>query len=141
LHYAIQYHNFLPSQQFNYSQRMNKNIIIFEDDQDILTICSIVLQDRGFAVKAEENTTDVVDKVLQSGAGIVMMDNSIPGVGGVTATQTLKQDNRTKNIPIIFFSANANVEALSTRAGADYYLQKPFNISELEKIAEQALGV
>jgi two-component system cell cycle response regulator DivK len=66
------------------------------------------------------------------------MDNWIPGIGGVTATQLIKNDQRTQAIPVIFFSANNNIEGLAKEARADYYLKKPFDITELAAMVENA---
>ena len=46
----------------------------------------------------------------------------------------------TQDIPVIFFSANSNVTQLAQEARADYFLQKPFDISELESIVQMAIS-
>jgi two-component system cell cycle response regulator DivK len=51
----------------------------------------------------------------------------------------LKTDTATHDIPVIFFSANSNVTQLAREAQADYFLQKPFDISELEAIVQIAI--
>jgi two-component system cell cycle response regulator DivK len=66
------------------------------------------------------------------------MDNWIPDIGGVKATRLVKDSDDFRHIPIIFFSANNNVNELAIEAGADYFLQKPFDISELETIVSNA---
>ena len=53
------------------------------------------------------------------------------------ATRQLKSDPQTSQIPVIYFSANTNVQQLSEEATADDYLQKPFNIDDLERIVEK----
>ena len=68
------------------------------------------------------------------------MDNWIPGPGGIEATRLLKQDAETQDIPVIFFSANSNVTQLARDARADYFLQKPFDITELEGIVQMAIN-
>jgi two-component system alkaline phosphatase synthesis response regulator PhoP len=69
----------------------------------------------------------------------IIMDNRIPGPGGLEATRSLKMDSDTQDIPVIFFSANSNVTQLAKEANADYFLQKPFDISELEGIVQMAI--
>jgi CheY-like chemotaxis protein len=51
----------------------------------------------------------------------------------------LKMKPETQDIPVIFFSANSNVTQLAQEAQADYFLQKPFDISELEGIVQLAI--
>lgn len=119
---------------------MKNKIIIFDDDAEILHICAIILESKGFDVVTETSCENVVQKVMASDANVILMDNSIPDTGGVIATRSLKQSSFTHHIPVIFFSANSNVAALSEQAGAEFYLAKPFDITELEDAVWQALN-
>ena len=71
---------------------------------------------------------------------VILMDNWIPGPGGIAATKELKSTPDLQSIPVIFFSANSNVTQLAREAQADYFLQKPFDISELEAIVQVAVS-
>ena len=113
---------------------MEKTVFIFDDDADILTLCSILLQQKGFTVHTASNCANIIDKINEAKPHAILMDNRIPDKGGIEATQLLKNNLSTKNIPVIFFSANTNVEQLSQQAGADYFLQKPFDIDEMEEL-------
>jgi two-component system cell cycle response regulator DivK len=62
------------------------------------------------------------------------MDNWIPDSGGIVATQTLKSTDSLKDIPVVYFSANSDIQMLANRAGAEAYLAKPFDLNELEHI-------
>ena len=118
---------------------MNKRVLILDDDIDILQICTIVLKKKGFDVQTLNNSSQVVSQVLSYQPDVIVMDNWIPGPGGVEATRLLKQDPATQDIPVIFFSANSNVTQLAREARADYFLQKPFDITELEGIVQMAI--
>jgi two-component system, OmpR family, alkaline phosphatase synthesis response regulator PhoP len=117
---------------------MQNTVLIFDDDTEILQICTIILESKGFKVVIENCCENVIEKVSNSGADVILMDNSIPHTGGIEATKAIKQNPQTRHIPVIFFSANFNVASLSQQAGADYYLPKPFDISTLEEIVVQA---
>jgi CheY-like chemotaxis protein len=119
---------------------MNKKILILDDDIDILQICTIVLKKKGFEVQTLNNSNQVVNQVRTFGPDVILMDNWIPGPGGIEATRLLKLDPDTQDIPVIFFSANSNVTQLARDAHADYFLQKPFDIIELEGIVQMALN-
>jgi len=118
---------------------MSKRVLILDDDLDILQICAIVLKKKGFEVRTLDTSCQVVDQVKAFQPDVILMDNWIPGPGGVEATRTLKLDTATHDIPVIFFSANSNVTQLAREAKADYFLQKPFDISELEGIVQTAI--
>jgi two-component system cell cycle response regulator DivK len=118
---------------------MSKRVLILDDDLDILQICTIVLRKKGFEVFTLNNSNEVVEQVKRFQPDVILMDNWIPGPGGIEATRTLKMDSETHDIPVIFFSANSNVTQLALEARADYFLQKPFDISELEGIVQLAI--
>jgi two-component system cell cycle response regulator DivK len=67
------------------------------------------------------------------------MDNWIPDAGGIIATQTLKKDDQLKNIPVVYFSANSDIQLLADHAGAETYLAKPFDLEELERVIKTVL--
>lgn len=110
------------------------NIMIFDDDKDILEICSIILKVKGYKVFTNTSCEDVIQKIVACQPKVVLMDNKIPETGGITATRLIKQTESTKNIPVIFFSANTNIAQLSKEAQADHFLQKPFDLTELENL-------
>src|SRR5579872_6123522 len=111
---------------------MKKRVLILDDDADILQICTIVLRKKGFDVHTLSNSNQVVSQVKTYHPDVILMDNWIPGPGGIEATRLLKLAPETHEIPVIFFSANSNVTELAREAQADYFLQKPFDIATLE---------
>ena len=119
---------------------MNKRVLILDDDIDILQICTIVLKKKGFDVQTLNNSSQVVSQVRNYRPDVILMDNWIPGPGGIEATRLLKLDPDTQGIPVIFFSANSNVTQHAREARADYFLQKPFDITELEGIVQMAIS-
>jgi two-component system alkaline phosphatase synthesis response regulator PhoP len=118
---------------------MRKRVLILDDDLDILQICTIVLKKKGFDVLTLNNSSQVLEQVKAYQPDVILMYNWIPGPGGIEATRTLKMGADTQDIPVIFFSANSNVTQLAQEAKADYFLQKPFDISELEGIVQLAI--
>jgi CheY-like chemotaxis protein len=119
---------------------MNKRVLILDDDPDILQICSIVLKKKGFDVSTLNTSNQVVEQVRTYQPDVILMDNWIPGPGGIEATRALKLSPETQDIPVIFFSANSNVTQLAREAQANYFLQKPFDITELEAIVQMAIN-
>lgn len=109
-------------------------IYLFDDDADILLMCQIVLQRQGYEVYTSDTCASIVEKVTSVNAALVIMDNKIPPEGGIKAVQALKSNPATVSIPVIFSSANLDVERLSREAGADYHLSKPFELTEFEEL-------
>ena len=117
-----------------------QTVYIFDDDPDILFICEVVLRNKGYTVHSSSNCNDIVNKVKEAGADIILLDNKIPPEGGIMAARQVLKNVMTRQIPIVYFSANTQVEQLSIEAGAKYFIQKPFEINELEAIIASALA-
>lgn len=118
---------------------MEKRILICDDDEDILSICTYILEEGGWDVHTRNHCKNIVETVEELMPDIILMDNWIPDMGGIKATQAIKSAPSLSHIPIIYFSANNDVKALASVAGADNFLAKPFDIEELEKIVASVL--
>lgn len=116
-----------------------KKIVIFDDDEDILSICAYILEEQGWEVHTFTDCNNIVEKVSPIMPVVILMDNWIPDVGGIVATQNLKKDESLKNIPVVYFSANSDIQLLADQAGAETYLAKPFDLEELEKTINDVL--
>ena len=114
-----------------------KKIFIFDDNQELLELCTIILEDIGYQIKTSVTSNDIVQQVLEYMPDIILMDNWLPDVSGVDATKELKANEDLQHIPVIYFSANNNVSELAKEAGADDYLSKPFDIIALEDIVKK----
>lgn len=114
-----------------------KRILVFDDDKDILEICRIILDEAGYEILTSENARDIENQVSNFMPNLILMDNWLPDTGGIVATQTIKNNNALKEIPVIYFSANTDIAKLAKQAGADSYLAKPFDIIQLEEIVEK----
>ena len=119
---------------------MNKKVFIFDDNTDILELCTLILEDAGYEIKTSATSNDIVTQVMGYMPDLIFMDNWLPDVGGVEATQELKNHPLLKHIPVIYFSANNDVKALAEQAGADNYLAKPFDIHDFEEMVKLSLG-
>ena len=117
----------------------SKKVFVFDDNADILELCTIILEDAGYEIKTSATSNQIIDQVMAYMPDIIFMDNWLPDVGGIDATRELKADDRLKSIPVIYFTANNDVKSLAEQAGADGYLSKPFDIQELEDIIEKHL--
>lgn len=119
---------------------MTKKIIIYDDDTDLLEVCSLILTAKNFEVVIRDKCTEIIHDIATHKPDVILMDNWIPDIGGVKATRLVKNSSEYSHIPVIFFTANNNVGELAAEAGADYSLQKPFDINELETIVSNAVS-
>ncbi|QGP93985.1 Polar-differentiation response regulator DivK [Neomoorella glycerini] len=83
------------------------------------------------------------NKILEAGTGeegvrlaqkhkpqLIFMDVELPGMDGITATKILKQDARTRDIPVVAVSSyyDEKEKRLFLANGGDYYLSKPIDV-------------
>jgi two-component system cell cycle response regulator DivK len=119
---------------------MSKRILIFDDDTDILSICTYILEEQGWEVHTSPHCNNIDTTVRSIKPDVILMDNWIPDTGGVIATQIIKSQADLKDIPVIYFSANNDIQTLAKQAGADTYLEKPFDLNELEQVIDKMAG-
>ena len=116
---------------------MSKRILIFDDDTDILSICTYILEEQGWEVHTSPHCNNIDTTVRAIMPDVILMDNWIPDTGGIIATQIIKSQSDLKDIPVIYFSANNDIQSLARQAGADTYLEKPFDLTELERVIDK----
>ena len=117
-----------------------KKIIIFDDDEDILSVCTYVLEEQGWDVHVFTDCNQIIDKVSSVMPDVILMDNWIPDTGGIIATQALKNNDALKSIPVVYFSANSDIQLLAKQAGAEAYIAKPFDLEDMERIIDGVLA-
>lgn len=119
---------------------MNKKVFIFDDNIEILELCTEILEDLGLEVKTSPTTNSVEEQVSSYMPDLIFMDNWLPDISGIEATKLIKANETLKHIPVIYFSANSNISALASEAGADEFLAKPFDIDLFEKTVKKYTG-
>lgn len=115
-----------------------KRVLVCDDEQDILDIIEFVLVDAGWEVVTTTHVNDIIDQVEEAHPSVILMDNWIPGTGGIVATRAIKNHPQFKEIPVVYITANNDITYLADQAGADFSLPKPFDLDLLEKIVEDA---
>ncbi len=118
---------------------MKKRVLIFDDDEAILEVCTIVLETNGFETVTQNNCEDILVKVEACAPDVILMDNKIPPLGGVRAARIIRSSPGHAWLPIVFFSANQDVARLAAEAGADQYIEKPFDLDTLIMVLHRAI--
>jgi len=117
-----------------------KRILIFDDDKSILDVFTIIFSENGYEVEVSETSHNIIERVADFRPHLILMDNWIPDIGGIEAVKLLRNHREFKDIPVIYISANSDINTLAKKAKADDYLAKPFELQILEKKVEKFLG-
>ncbi len=110
---------------------MNIKILIIDDDPAILEAIKYILEDNGYEVAVCANGASTEDSIIKNKPALIIMDYWLSDIDGDVIIKKLKTDDKTKNIPIIFLSASNDAANIAKLAGADDFLAKPFEISDL----------
>jgi two-component system cell cycle response regulator DivK len=116
---------------------MQKCILIYDDDKEILMLCKMVLQKQNYRVETRAACDNIIDDIETMNPDVILMDLWIPTTGGEKALNLIRENPVSKNIPVLLFSANDEIEKISKRAGANGYIQKPFDIDSFKKEIEK----
>ena len=108
-----------------------KHILVVDDDPDILDFLHDLLELEGYTV-AVSTKGEYLEK-LQSGSlpDLILLDVFLSGRDGREIVKSLKNREETRQIPVIMFSAHPSAEKAAREAGADEFLEKPFNCDVL----------
>ena len=109
---------------------MKINILIADDDREIVDSTAIFLKAEGYGIYKAYNGLEALDICLSHDIQLILLDIMMPELDGL---ETLMRVREKKNIPIILVSAKSQDcdKILGLTAGADDYITKPFNPSEL----------
>ncbi len=104
-----------------------KTILIVDDHADNRTVYGWFLEAFGFSVLEATNGYEGVVRAREVHPDLILMDVSMPVMDGLQATQMLKVDQETADIPIIVVTAHegAEMQGKAYRSGCDAYLCKP----------------
>jgi len=119
---------------------MKKKILIYDDDEEILLLCNAILVRFGYVVETLSRCENVLDDIKLIQPHLILMDLWIPDIGGEKATAIVKQNEATKNIPVLIFSANADIREISKKVNANSYVEKPFTINTFIKTIQSHIG-
>ena len=112
---------------------MAANILVVEDEPAIQELIAINLEHAGHHVMRAGNAESALGIVKNALPDLLLIDWMLPGVSGVSLARQLRQEERTRRIPIIMLTARGGEadKIAGLEAGADDYVTKPFSVREL----------
>lgn len=108
-------------------------ILIVDDDPVTRAMLGRVLQKQGHGFTAASSGEEALDVVREAQPDLILLDVSMPDLDGFEVCRQLKDSPRTREIPVIFLTANADPEDTikGINLGAVDYVTKPFHAAEL----------
>ncbi len=121
----------------------SQKILIVDDHTEVQKLLEIVLKKEGRKFIRARNGEEAIEKARKEIPEIILLDIMMPGgLDGLEVTRVLKKDPITAHCLIITMTAKVQKKdrILALQAGADDYVCKPFNFSELEEKITGMLG-
>jgi len=112
---------------------MEKKILVVDDDPTIRTAFEERFRLEGYEVITATDGKSGVEKAKEEIPDLVVLDIVMPEMDGIEACRLLKSDSRYRHIPVIIITASlqAAAERLSKEVGADVYIQKSPDFTDL----------
>ena len=117
---------------------MQKRILIVDDDRAIGEVLQMMLEGAGYAVEILMDGR-IAQQMAEPFPDLVFLDIRVSGTDGRTICHYLKSQPATRHLPIILISAHQDTKKIAWEAGADDFLEKPFQMEDILSLAAKYL--
>jgi two-component system, cell cycle response regulator DivK len=121
---------------------MPKTVLIVEDNELNMKLFHDLLEAHGYATIETRNGVEALELARAHMPDLILMDIQLPEVSGLDVTKWLKEDERTRPIPVIAVTAFAmkGDEERIRGGGCEAYLSKPISVSKFLETVRHYLG-
>ncbi len=122
-------------------------LLVVDDEPDIISLLKLVLEAEGYQITPALSGDEALRLTEIEVPDLILLDLMMPGKSGLETCRYLKNNPRTRNIPVIVFSALGREvdKKLTAEAGANAHLTKPFNnlgvLTEIKRCLGEARGL
>ena len=112
---------------------MSRKVLVVDDEAPIREMLVFVLEQNGFQAIEAEDYDSAIAAMVEPYPDMVLLDWMLPGGSGIQIAKKFKQNEHTRQIPIIMLTARGEEEdkVRGLEVGADDYVTKPFSPKEL----------
>jgi CheY-like chemotaxis protein len=121
-------------------QKKSSKILIVDDEQDILEFLKTILEEEGYSVVTTNNGEYLARLQMHDLPDLILLDILLSGKDGRELVRYLKAQKETRSIPVILISALSTARESALAAGADLFLAKPFDLTNLLDTIEQIVS-
>ena len=120
----------------------SSHILVVEDDPATRSVLDKTLTARGYSVTLAVDGLSALEMIEAGTPDLAIVDIMVPRLDGLTFVEAIKSRDATREVPVIFLTSKNDPVTMTQgiKAGAKYYITKPFKIDELLDKVRRALG-
>jgi CheY-like chemotaxis protein len=129
----------------------DKTILVVDDEPDVLTYLTMVLQDAGFNVMSAKDGYEALERVKEKKPDFISLDLVMPHKSGIRFYHELRKNKEWSNIPVVIVTAHAHDELGKgdleeilqgkTFSGRQVYLEKPVKPADFVRMVKREVGL
>lgn len=114
-------------------QKQIQDIMIIDDDVQNLRLLGTILKQGGYTSRPVVDGESAIEAILAEPPDLVLLDINMPGMSGLDVCKWIKNDERSRGIPVLFLSGQENtaVKIETFNAGGADFISKPFQSEEV----------
>lgn len=112
-----------------------RRVLVADDEPAIVELIRDILEECGFRVVTAKNGSEALQLVEEQAPHVVLLDMNMPVLDGEGFVHGMRA--RGLHLPIVVMTAGASAQRWAAELGADAYLSKPFEISNLINVTER----
>ena len=110
---------------------MAEKILVVDDEWELRNILTEFLTGEGYDVIQASNGKEALESAEKEEPQVILLDVKMPGIDGIEVCRRLKEEDKTRFIPIIMVTALEDRDVDAFVEGADDFVTKPFSLVEL----------
>lgn len=109
---------------------MASKVLVVEDNDMNMQLVEFLLEEEGYEILKASSGEEALQSIAQTVPDLILMDIHLPGMDGLTVVREMKNDPRTKRVPILALTAHAmrGDRDRFLDAGCDGYISKPIDV-------------
>ena len=131
----------LQLEEFEKTSSAKKQIYILDDDESVLRSLKLLMVSYGFAVEVFSSAEEFFKAVPNSAPGCLILDIHLPGFNGWDTMQRLKETGSKLPVIVITGDKDDSFKEKALKAGAEGFLQKPFEDHYLLHMVNRAFNI
>jgi DNA-binding response OmpR family regulator len=128
-------------QDAKWTDTMQAKVLVVDDEKGVRDLLHSFLKATGYQAIMASSGEEAIELAKSESPNAILLDFKMPGIDGVETCRRLRAEEQTRYIPVIMVTAYGTTETEATDAGADDFINKPFNLTDLAMRVKSLLRI